>query len=183
MKNQLRYLSVANVNINSKRVETNLEQICTIINYPKVEWTINYLIERIYLILISVLQNDGITRKYETRARWLIRRINLWKPSPVFIIYRKDFPKNIWIKIIALQKQSPKILDYIIIRVLEMIFECIEETEEPVFNGNYYLFSVKREKLLRWRFDIKEDQKNDPDSKYVIDYPYYTSNGIELKNR
>ena len=45
------------------------------------------------------------------------------------------------------------------------------------------IFSVKREKLLRWRFDIKEDQKNDPDSKYVIDYPYYTSNGIELKNR
>ena len=160
-----------------------MEQICSIINYPKIEWTINSFIEQIYLVLISVLQNDGITRKYETRARWLIRRINVWKPPPVFIIYRNDFPKNIWIKIIELQKQSPKILDYVITRALEMIFECIEETEESIFNGNYYLFSLKRAKLLKWRFDNEEDQKNDPDSKYVIDYTYYTSNGIELKNR
>ena len=183
MKNQLQYLFAKTASINLKRAETILEQIGTITNYPKLEWTKNYLIEHIYIVLISVLQNDGITRKYETRARWLIRRINLWKPSPVFIIYRKDFPKNIWIKIIALQKQSPKILDYVITRALEMIFECIEETEEPIFNGNYYLFSVKRTKSLKWRFDNEEDQKNDPDSKYVIDYPYYTSNGIELKNR
>lgn len=160
-----------------------MEEICTIINYPKFEWTINYLIEQIYLVLISVLQNDGITGKYETRARWLIRRINLWKPSPVFIIYRKDFPKNIWRKIILLQKQSSQTLDYVITRALDMIFECIEETEEPVFNGNYYLFSVKRARLLKWRFDNEEDQKNDPDSKYVIDYPHYNINGMELKTR
>lgn len=160
-----------------------MEEICTIINYPKFEWTINYLIEQIYLVLISVLQNDGITRKYETRARWLIRRINLWKPSPVFIIYRKDFPKNIWRQIILLQKQSSQTLDYVITRALDMICECIEETEEPVFNGNYYLFSVKRARLLKWRFDNEEDQKNDLDSKYVIDYPYYNSNGMELKTR
>ena len=60
MKNQLRYLSVANVNINLKRVETVLEQICVIINYLKFEWTTGYIIEKIYYILISVLQNDGI---------------------------------------------------------------------------------------------------------------------------
>ena len=60
MKNQLRYLSVANVNINLKRAETVLEQICVIINYLKFEWTTGYIIEKIYYILISVLQNDGI---------------------------------------------------------------------------------------------------------------------------
>ena len=60
MKNQLRYLSVANVNINLKRAETVLEQIFVIINYLKFEWTTGYIIEKIYYILISVLQNDGI---------------------------------------------------------------------------------------------------------------------------
>ena len=60
MKNQLRYLSVADVNINLKRAETVLEQICVIINYLKFEWTTGYIIEKIDYILISVLQNDGI---------------------------------------------------------------------------------------------------------------------------
>ena len=147
------------------------------------EMNINYLIEQIYLILISVLQKDGITRKYEARARWLIRRFNIWIPPPVFIIYRRDFPKEIWREIVALQKKSPKTLDYVITRALEMIFDCLEETEESIFNRNYYLLSVKTAKSLKWRFDNKDDLKNDPDSKYVIDYPYYTSNGIELKNR
>ena len=62
-----------------------------------------------------------------------------------------------------------------------MIFDCLEETEEPIFNRNYYLLSVKTAKSLKWRFDNKEDQKNDPDSKYHINYPYYTSNGMEFK--
>jgi hypothetical protein len=157
-----------------------LEQIGTIVNYPRLEWTINYLIEQIYLALISVLQNDGITRKYETRARWLIRRINLWKSSPVFIIYRRDFPKEIWREITALQKKYPKTLDYVITRALDMIFDCLEESEESIFNRNYYLLSVKTAKLLKWRFDNKDDLTNDPDSKYHINYPYYNNNGIEL---
>ena len=57
---------------------------------------IGTVIEQIYLVLISVFQDDGITRKYEARARWLIRRFSTWFPPPVFIIYRRDFPKEIW---------------------------------------------------------------------------------------
>jgi hypothetical protein len=155
-----------------------LEQICSIINYPKIEWSINYFIEQIYLVLISVLQNDGITRKYETRARWLIRRINLWKPPPVFIIYRRDFPKNIWIKIVTLQKKSPTAVDYVIKRAIEMIFDCLDEVEESIFNRDYYLLSIKRKKLFRWRFDKKEDQDSDSDSKYNINYLLFDSKGL-----
>ncbi len=47
-------------NINLKRAETVLEQICVIINYLKFEWTSGYIIEKIDYILISVLQNGGI---------------------------------------------------------------------------------------------------------------------------
>ena len=79
MKNQLQYLFAKTASINL-RAQTILEQMSTIINYPKLEWTKNYLIEHIYIVLISILQNDGITRKYETRARWLIRRINSGNP-------------------------------------------------------------------------------------------------------
>ena len=52
-------------NINLKRVETILGQICTIINYPKFEWSTNYIIEQTYLDLISATASDGITRIYE----------------------------------------------------------------------------------------------------------------------
>ena len=61
-----------------------------------------------------------------------------------------------------------------------MIFDSLKETEESIFNRNYYLFSVKTAKSLKWRFDNKDDLKNDSDSKYYINYPYYNSMGIEL---
>ena len=57
---QLQYWFAKAVNINLKRAETVLEQICVIINYLKFEWTTGYIIEKIDYILISVLQNDGI---------------------------------------------------------------------------------------------------------------------------
>ena len=110
----------------------------------------------------------------------LIRGFNLWKPPPVFVIYRSDFPKEIWREITALQKKCPKTLDYVITRALEVIFDSLEETEESIFNRNYYLLSVKTAKLLKWRFDNEDDIINDPDSKYYINYSYYNSNGIEL---
>ena len=171
------YFFVKIVFPNLKRVKTTLTRIGTIINYPNLEMNISYLIEQIFIVLISVLQDDGITRKYETRARWLIRRFILWKPPPVFIIYRRDFPKDIWIKIVSLYEKSPKTLDYVITRALEMIFDCIEETEEPIFNRNYYLLSIKRSKLLTWRFDKIEDQTADSDSKYDINYDCYINDG------
>ena len=174
------YFFVKNVFLNLRSADIILTKLGTIINYPKMEMNINYLIEQIYLILISVLQKDGITRKYEARARWLIRRFNIWIPPPMFIIYRRDFPKEIWREIVALQKKSPKTLDYVITRALEMIFDCLEETEEIIFNRTYYLLSVKTAKSLKWRFDNKDDLKNDPDSNYHINYPYYNSMGIEL---
>lgn len=61
MKNQLQYLFAKTVNINLKRAETIMEQIGTIINYPEIEWSTNYIIEQTYLDLISATASDGIT--------------------------------------------------------------------------------------------------------------------------
>ncbi len=57
-KNQLQYWFAKVANINSKGVETVLEQICALINYPKFEWTSGYIIEKFYHLLIFVTQND-----------------------------------------------------------------------------------------------------------------------------
>jgi hypothetical protein len=63
VKNQLQYWFAKTVNINLKRAETVLKEILAIINYPKLEWTAGYIIEKVYPILISVLQNDDISQR------------------------------------------------------------------------------------------------------------------------
>ena len=147
--------------------------------YPEYQWSTNYTIEQTFLCLIKIKEKDSITCKYEKRLRWLMRRFNIWAASqPIVIIYRKDLSKRIYKELVKLKEESPTTLDYIITRTLEMVFECIEEADEPVFNGEYYLLSVKRYNRLQWRFDRKEDQITDPDSKYDIPYPLYNSNGI-----
>ena len=45
-----------------------------LINYPDFPWSINHTIEQVFLCLIKATEKDGITRKYEKRIRWLIRR-------------------------------------------------------------------------------------------------------------
>jgi hypothetical protein len=69
---------VASVNINLKRVEIILEQISTIINYLKFEWTTGYIIEKIYYILISVLQNDGIALTIFDQNKETIKDEIIW---------------------------------------------------------------------------------------------------------
>jgi hypothetical protein len=51
-----------------------LEQICAIINYPKFEWTADYIIEKIYHILVSVLQDDGISPEILDQNKETIKR-------------------------------------------------------------------------------------------------------------
>ena len=65
---------MANVDINLKRVEIILEQISTIIKYPKFEWTAGYIIEMVYHILISVFQNDGIAPEVLDQNKETIKR-------------------------------------------------------------------------------------------------------------
>src|SRR5688500_1690462 len=112
-----------------------------LINYPEFHWSINYTIEQVFLCLIKTMEKDGITRRYEKRIRWLIRRFNIWKPPPEVIIYRKDLSQRVREELVKLMMESPEILDYVMTRALEMIFECITEAEESIFNKDYYLFS------------------------------------------
>src|SRR5829696_7895923 len=154
----------------------NFQSKGAIIYYPRFEWTTNHLIDQIFIYLIKTREeNDGITRRYEKRAKWYLRRVNLWNPPPEFIIYRKDFSKQIYQELVRLQKESPKTLNYVITTALEMLFESIEEIDEPVFNGEYYLLTTKIPRLFKWRFDRREDPETEQDSKYNINYDVFSN--------
>ncbi len=129
--------------------------------------------------MIKAREKDGITRRYEKRAKWFLRKINVWDPPSLFIIYRKDFSKRVYQESLKLHRESPETLNYVITSALEYLVESIQETDEPVFNGDYYLLS-KKYKLLNWRFDKKDDKELDADSKYDINYPLYDNDAIEI---
>lgn len=152
-----------------------------ILNCPEEVWSTNYLVEQIYITLISTVEKDGITPKYQKRARWLLRRFALWDPPPEFLVYRRDLSYRILKELSSLRKSSPKALDYVMTRAIEMIFEGITEQDEEIFNYNHYLFSVKRYRVFRWRFDNKEeDDETDSDSKYEVNYVEFDSNGLAV---
>ena len=86
-----------------------MEQIGHTINYPKIEWSINYIIEQTYLDLISATACDSITRIYEQQVKWYSRRAPIWNPPPIFIIFRKHSIKRVKQELTKLQKTLPKL--------------------------------------------------------------------------
>jgi hypothetical protein len=157
-----------------------LGRIGTIINYPRFIWNSNNLIEQIYIDLISAKEKDGITRKYEKRAKWLIRRIRLFELSLPFIIYKMDLSYQVKKELAEIGKANYKYMKSLVNRAIEMIFEGLDETNEPIFNNRHYLLSIKRYNKLEWRFDKEEDKENDSDLKYEISYSGYNSEGIVI---
>jgi hypothetical protein len=169
------------VNINLKRVETILEQICAIINYPKLEWSINHIIEQTYSDLICATACDSITRIYEQQVKWYSRRVPIWNPPPVFVVFRKHLSKRVKQELAKLAKISPKILDYVMRRSIEMIFEGITEQDEEIFNSRNYFLSIKRYSLLQWRFDNdNENNNNCTNLTFDINYFEYNNEGREI---
>ncbi len=155
-----------------------MEQICTIINYPKIEWSLNYIIEQNYLDLISATAYDGITRIYEQQAKWFIRRASIWKPPPVFVVFRKHLSKRVKQELAKLQKTSPETLDYVMRRSIEMLFEGITKQDEEIFYSRNYFLSIKSYNLLRWRFDSDDEYSvNCMNLNYDINYLEYNNEG------
>jgi hypothetical protein len=158
-----------------------LEQIGTIINYPKIEWSTNYIIEQIYLDLKSATASDGITRIYEQQARWYSRRASIWNPPPTFVIFRKHLSNSVKKELAKLKKTLPKTLDYVMNRSIEMLFEGITKQDEEIFYSRNYFLSIKRYNLLQWRFDNDNEINNDSLTlKFDINYFVYDNEGREI---
>ena len=158
-----------------------MEQIGTIINYPKIEWSTNYIIEQTYLDLISATASDSITRIYEQQVKWYSRRAPIWNPPPVFVVFRKHLSKRVKQELAKLQKTSPKTLDYVMRRSIEMLFEGITKQDEEIFYSRNYFLSIKRYNLLQWRFDNDNENNNDCTTiKFDINYFEYDNEGREI---
>jgi len=132
------------------------------------------------LDLISATAFDGITRIYEQQVKWYIRRVPIWNPPPVFVIFRKHLSKRVKQELAKLQKTSSETLDYVMRRSIEMLFEGITKQDEEIFYSRNYFLSIKSYNLLQWRFD-NDDENNDCTTlRFEINYFEYNNEGREI---
>jgi hypothetical protein len=104
----------------------------------KAKWTASRIVDQVYLCLIKVFDEDGVTRKYEIQAEHLIYRIPLYRPIPYFTIYLDDLSPKVKLELVALDKKT---LNLVMIEAIGRIFEGIHQ--------NYFLARVR--KSLNWR--------------------------------
>ena len=102
-------------------------------NDGKEVWTTQRLIDELYLCLIDFRDslNENL-RKYEDLARYLIYRIPIYKPTPSFLISKKDLTDRIIQELESLDQSSRKM---VLKDAADRIFEGI--------NKRYYLLSVR----------------------------------------
>ena len=102
-------------------------------NDGKEVWSTQRLIDELYLCLIDFRDdmNENL-RKYEDQARYLIYRIPIYKPTPSFLISKKDLTNRLIWELESLDQISRKI---VLKDAADRIFEGI--------NKRYYLLSVR----------------------------------------
>lgn len=79
-----------------------------------------------------------------------------------------------------LKKTSPKTLDYVMNRSIEMLFEGVTKQDEEIFYSRNYFLSIKRYNLLQWRFDNDNENNNDCLTQFDINYFVYDNEGREI---
>ncbi|MGA7900927.1 MAG: hypothetical protein WCA39_18940 [Nitrososphaeraceae archaeon] len=134
-----------NAGIVKPREYFNSTEKCTkkpVMYVEKDHWTTGRLIDELFLELDSIKEIDekgGLSkRKYQELAKWLIYRIPLHKPVPLFIINLSDLSARVKDELVDLNDEA---LDNVIIEAISRIFESIDE--------RYFRLSVRR--FLKWK--------------------------------
>jgi len=108
----------------------------------KEAWSTERLVDELFLELDNVKELDeksGLTKmKYEERAKWLIHRIPVYRPTPAFIINLSDLSTKIKEELADLDNET---LDYVLKETIGRIFEGIDQ--------RYFRLSVRR--FLKWK--------------------------------
>jgi hypothetical protein len=103
--------------------------------------------KRLYKILINICDSSN-NKKYEVLAKFLIRRITIWKPTPYFTINLEDIPDDI-------KKDLGKLndieLDILMNNIMEKIFKYSLRTESYFFNFQYFQNEIQNSGLLKWK--------------------------------
>ena len=114
-------------------------------------WTTECLIDELAFCLSSVasyvIKEDTnhihITHKYSDQAEWMSHRINVWKPTPEFVINVSDLTTRLKKELKEISS-TPDTLNYVITQAVDRLFEAV--------NFELYHRSSIGGKL-RWRLD------------------------------
>ena len=107
-------------------------------------------LERLEKILFDILINvvdDSSNKKYEQLAKFYVRRITIWRPTPYFPIYLSDIPVEIKKELMYLIESE---LDILMNNLIETLFRY-SLRNEAYFNLQYIDEEILNHGLLRWR--------------------------------
>lgn len=101
--------------------------------------------QKLYKILTNICDSSN-NKKYEILAKFLVRRITIWKPTPYFTINLEDIPADI-------KKELGKLndieLDILMNNLIEKIFRYSLRNEN-YFNFQYFEKEIRNHGLLKW---------------------------------
>lgn len=95
--------------------------------------------KRLYNIIINICDSSN-NKKYEELAKYLIRRITIWKPTPYFTLNLEDIPAEIKKE---LEKLNDIELDILMNNLIEKIFKYSLRNESYFFNFQYFVREIK----------------------------------------
>jgi hypothetical protein len=102
--------------------------------------------KRLYNILINICDSSN-NKKYEVLAKYLVRRITIWKPTPYFTINLGDIPDDTSKE---LEKLSDMELDIFMNNLIERIFKYSLRNESYFFNFQHFQNEIQNSGLLKW---------------------------------
>ena len=96
---------------------------------------------------IYEITKDGhiiIDHKYYAQAEYVLYRVSIWKPSPVFVINCSDLKKQLLNELEQLKHCDPRLFDKTVTEAIQSLMESV--------NQRYYHVSGAAFKVL-WRFE------------------------------
>jgi hypothetical protein len=95
-------------------------------------WTTECLIDELAFCLCSnasyIIKEDSnqihITHKYSDQAEWMFHRINIWKPTPEFVINISDLTSRLKKELNEISS-TPETLNYVVTQAVARIFESV----------------------------------------------------------
>lgn len=109
--------------------------------------TLERLEKILFDILINVIYDSHNNKKYEQLAKYYVRRITIWRPTPYFPIHLADVPAEIKKELMYLTDSE---LDVLMNNLIETIFRY-SLRNEAYFNLQYFDEEILNYGLLKWR--------------------------------
>jgi len=135
---------------NNEIVELESRNVQRTYQYDNCSWSTASIVDELIYQLSSACsftidenKQIHISHKYYDRAEFILYRINIYKPSPEFVISRSDLTDRLQGELEQLYISSPKTFNKIVTKAVQVILEGV--------NQRYYHVNRIAYKV-RWRF-------------------------------